>query len=763
MTLKRNLFCASLLVLAANGQVWAQTVEAEATAVWPTGYSAQWLSQIGVTSAIETQANGGMGFKLGFVDTGIAPTQMDVTGRVSTLSKCAAVSFRCSNGYIDDNGHGTATAAIGAGATTTSGGGMAGVAPRATIIAEKVLNASGSGYDSDVANGIVAAVNAGAQVVNLSLTYLPTPGVVTAINYAASKGTIIVFAGGNSSLALNGGANSTGFTQDALNRLVFVGSVNSTNVVSSFSNTPGAGAAIAGGTRSSYASLWLMAPGERIIAPGIQFGANAFAYWSGTSMAAPVVSGALALLESTWPVLQRNGTATRVLFQSSTNLGANGIDNVYGNGLLNVSRAFQPIGAMTVATASGGSIAVGSLTATTLTSGALGSLSVIAPLLSNYTSFDTFQRDFTVDLSGLLKQATGNKTTGASSLSSALLSSSTRLTNGGTLAFSMGADRIVPRGINPGADNLASAVEDNARGLPTGAWVASLSDPSGASIAVGHGFPVATSFAEALWGQDTLAVSASYSLEGSTDLSSLAGGGHFMALGMDSGEHTHVGFSITETGTPDYSVPSARRLMPHASAVSAGVTTSLAPGWTAGMTMSFLGEENGLLGAQYTSGGAFSLGREHRSMSAGLSSAVKLGEGTGLLFNAVLARTQGARGEGLIADTTPLLARSYGMALVQQNLFGANDHASFSVTKPLRVFDGSIDLVTTRVDGEGYAHTGLTRTGLHPSGDETDFAAGYAKFWGSTNVSASLNVRQDADNLKGVTDIQLRLGTGLRF
>ena len=761
MTLKRNLVCASILVLAANGQAWAQAVEAEATTVWPTGYSAQWFTQIGVTSGIETQANGGAGFKLGFVDTGIAPTQMDVTGRVSTLSKCAAVSFRCSNGYIDDNGHGTATAAIGAGATS-GGAGMAGVAPRATIIAEKVLKASGSGYDTDVANGIVAAVNAGAQVVNLSLTYLPTPSVITAINYAASKGTIIVFAGGNSSLALNGGANSTGFTQDALNRLVFVGSVNSANVLSSFSNTPGAGAAIAGSARSSYASLWLMAPGERIIAPGIQYGSTAFAYWSGTSMAAPVVSGALALLESTWPVLQRNGTATRVLFQSSTDLGANGIDNVYGNGLLNVSRAFQPIGAMTVTTASGGSIAVSSLTATTLTSGALGSLSVITPLLANYTSFDSFQRNFTVDLSGLLKQS-GSKATGTSSLSSALLSSSTRLTNGGTLAFSMGADRIVPHGINPGADNLSNAVSDNARGLPTGAWVASLSDPSGVNIAVGHGFPVATSFAEAMWGQDALAVSASYSLEGVTDLSSLAGGGHFMALGMDTGEHTRVGLSITETGAPDYSVPSARRLMPHASAVSAGVTTQLASGWTAGMTMSFLGEENGLLGAQYTSGGAFSLGREHRSMSAGLSLAVKLGEGTGLLFNAVLARTQGARGEGLIADTTPLLARSYGMALVQQNLFGANDHASFSVTKPLRVFDGSIDLVTTSVDGEGYAHTGLTRTGLHPSGNETDFATGYAKFWGNTNVSASLNVRQDANNLKGVTDIQLRLGTGLRF
>ena len=181
------------------------------------------------------------------------------------------------------------------------------------------------------------------------------------------------------------------------------------------------------------------------------------------------------------------------------------------------------------------------------------------------------------------------------------------------------------------------------------------------------------------------------------------------------------------------------------------------------MTVSFLGEQNGLLGAQYTSGGALSLGREHRTMSVGMSSTVKLGEGTGLLFNAVLARTQAAHADGLIADTTPLLTRSYGVALVQQNLFGADDHASLSITKPLRVFDGSIDLVTTIVDAEGYAHTGLTRVGFHPGGDETDFAAGYAIFWDEANVSASLNVRQDAENLKGITDVMVRLGTGMRF
>ena len=176
-------------------------VHPTATTNFSPAYSSAWWNQIGLTTSIETQANGGNGVVIGDVDTGIYPTQPEVAGNISPLSACAAVSFTCTNGYVDDNGHGTATASIAAGVAATSGLTMSGVAPNATILAEKVLNASGTGTDADVANGIMAAVNGGASVINLSLTYTPTPAVINAINYAASKGTIIVYAGGNSATA----------------------------------------------------------------------------------------------------------------------------------------------------------------------------------------------------------------------------------------------------------------------------------------------------------------------------------------------------------------------------------------------------------------------------------------------------------------------------------------------------------------------------------------------------------------------------------
>ena len=192
------------------GALWSAPAMAQTVSA---GYSSGWWSQIGLTNSIETTAAGGAGVTIGIVDTGVIANNAELNGRVSSASSCAAVSFGCS-GFADNNGHGTAVAAIAAG-STASGGIMSGVAAKATILAEKVLAANGSGYDTDVANGIVKAANGGAQIINLSLTYIPSSTVISAINYAASKGAIIVFAGGNASGALNGGANTGGLTAAA--------------------------------------------------------------------------------------------------------------------------------------------------------------------------------------------------------------------------------------------------------------------------------------------------------------------------------------------------------------------------------------------------------------------------------------------------------------------------------------------------------------------------------------------------------------------
>ena len=295
---------------------------------------APWLTQIGLTASALSASNWGKGMLLGVVDTGIvANSPFFAKGQVSTsLSSCAAVSFKCSNGFTDDNGHGTAVAAIAAGnivfpSVSNYGGykvtanSVVSVAPNANIFSEKVLNAAGSGYSTDVSSGIKKAADAGAAVINVSITYGNSADAVAAINYAASKGSFIVWAGGNSSVNLLSGSNTNGLTATAISHLVFAGSVNANNVLSSFSNKPGSGSLVSTGVSASYSSRWVMAPGESILAPYSPSVPSAWGYWSGTSMSAPVVSGSLILLEAAWPILKTNGTAANLLLNTATDLG----------------------------------------------------------------------------------------------------------------------------------------------------------------------------------------------------------------------------------------------------------------------------------------------------------------------------------------------------------------------------------------------------------------------------------------------------------
>ncbi len=140
----------------------------------------------------------------------------------------------------------------------------------------KVYNSQGySLLDED--NGIKAAADAGSAVINVSISAALQE--VSAINYAASKGSIIVIAAGNDGtpyLIDNGNGHLYGLTQTALNHIILVGAVTSNNVIESFSDTPGTG--LIGPTATvPLENFWLMAPDY---VPNVG---------TGTSYAAPVV------------------------------------------------------------------------------------------------------------------------------------------------------------------------------------------------------------------------------------------------------------------------------------------------------------------------------------------------------------------------------------------------------------------------------------------------------------------------------------------
>ena len=709
---------------------------------------------------MEAQANEGAGVTIALVDTGVSPTNPEIAGRISSLSQCAAVTFTCSNGYDDDEGHGTATASIAAGAYNPSTDLMSGVAPAATVLSEKVLDASGSGYDTDVANGIIAAADSGANVISLSLTYIPTQAVVDAINYAVDKGIYIVWAAGNSATQINGGQDSTGLDPAALTHLIIVGSVSSNNVLSSFSNTPGTANVVSSNGSLPYSSLWLMAPGENIWAPAIQFGGDyVYSTWTGTSMSTPEVAGAIALLEATWPILKTNGDATQVLFASATNLGP---ASIYGNGLLNLTAAFSPVGPMSVVTAGDGIVAIaGGGPTVVVLSGALGSMPALTKQLSHYTAFDSFQRNFTINLSGMIA-GPSHAPTPTPSFAPPLATSSAAGGYGQVMALGVTQPSFAQGMFGDSAWRPGESLANDP--MPDPAFF-SFAGRGGMFVAVGHGVSPGLSFAQAAWGANSLTAQQSDSLGVASSLVNLAQGGDFGSIGGEVLGRFRIAASWTSTPNAAGSAMAGDRDRSDAQAASIALTAKLTPRWSMGMTYSSLHEDNGLLGSSYAGDGLLSFGDHRLSRMLGLSSAFDLGHQRSLLAEVSVAQTDGANGlSGLIGSVSALRSAAWGVSFIQGNAARKGDSLSFSLRQPLRVTSGEAQLAITGVDSLGFPVTTMQPISLAPTGHETDAVVGYsAPVSRYASFRGEVSYRSDADNTQGLNDMAFRFGMHLAF
>jgi subtilisin family serine protease len=210
------------------------------------------------------------------------------------------------NGYVDDvhgydfvdgdgtpqdaNGHGTHVAGI-VGARGGNGIGVAGVAWHARIMAVRVLDGQARGTTTAVAQGIRYAVDNGARVVNLSLAGpTSTPDLEDAVDYAAGRGVLVVVAAGNDGADLASAPTyPAAYASDAVLGVAATTRDGALSRVSDY----GPGADVA-------------APGEEILSTALGGG---YEWRTGTSMAAPQVTGALVLLAAARPDL--DGAALR--------------------------------------------------------------------------------------------------------------------------------------------------------------------------------------------------------------------------------------------------------------------------------------------------------------------------------------------------------------------------------------------------------------------------------------------------------------------
>lgn len=255
------------------------------------------------------------------VDSGVTP-HFDMKNVINgaDLSSGRIKEDRYPGEYSYDGGyHGTAVAA--GIASQHNSYGIAGLNPNIKIMGVKVF-ADGADItpSSTIAAGITWAVDNGADLVNLSVgTEFGSTALRLAVDYAKSKGVLLVASSGNEGLL-----NKISFPA-AYDEVLAVGSTNSYNdQVSRFSNQGN--------------QMDLVAPGESIILPNIIRGEGNYALLNGTSFSAPMVSGAASILFGTYPDLTPDEVKI-ILKESARDLYQTGWDKTSGYGLLDVHNA----------------------------------------------------------------------------------------------------------------------------------------------------------------------------------------------------------------------------------------------------------------------------------------------------------------------------------------------------------------------------------------------------------------------------------------
>jgi subtilisin family serine protease len=244
--------------------------------------------------------------------------------------------------FIDDNadirdlsGHGTIIAGIIA-ASADGRFGIAGINPWARIMALKAMEIDGTGGSIGLSEAIVYAVDHGARVINLSVGGPTlTKAEQDAIDYAAKRDVLVVVAAGNE------GIDTAKFSPAGLKNVLAVAAVGPDLKRQAFSNW-GATIGIAApgvdilSLRARQTDLLQMT--RREYTPGTAVVADQFYRVTGSSFAAPIVSGAASLLFSINPKLTAV-QVKRMLLQSARDLEQIGTNQFSGYGLLDIAGA----------------------------------------------------------------------------------------------------------------------------------------------------------------------------------------------------------------------------------------------------------------------------------------------------------------------------------------------------------------------------------------------------------------------------------------
>lgn len=414
-----------LKILTASVLLACSQLSAQTTGAWETGeyYKSRTLDPIKASTAY-SRGYTGKGSLIAVLDSGIDTTNPDFQNGKILFVK----DFSNSGSIVDTIGHGTHVAGIAAGAR--NGLGTEGVAFDANLIIGKVTS-SGVVTVNALVPAIQWAAGNRADVINLSINFTLTdtalktqlvspgvyktaytntanlPGGLNAQQWAAALTgeTILVVAAGNDGTAWAGGISQLAAVTDSKGNLVLGGRMivagnwnEQTNKTVGPSNNGAAQLCMTMvGTvcqdKYKVSDFYLLAPGTGITSTvPTSINKTGLATMTGTSMAAPAISGGAAILHQMWPQMTGANVVRLLLVTANKNLPGYSVATM-GQGMMDLDRATRPVGALGIPTTgrlSGATVA--SVGPIIVTSGSAGTGKT-----SSLMVVDTFQRDFYVN------------------------------------------------------------------------------------------------------------------------------------------------------------------------------------------------------------------------------------------------------------------------------------------------------------------------------------------------------------------------------